>query len=148
MLLIETNLISNMGCQKIKVVRSLSYSGYLTNTSCVCQVAGVSKRSNNKQQRFFPKKNHCVSIRDFKKQKILFSEYIVTRTRVSARDYTVLNFCPDQPSNVCSVKKDTKPRSNTLLCLVSFFTQMLVIKCTKTKEQLRCYCLFLCTYCD
>ena len=39
MLLIELNSISNMGCQKIKVVQSLRYSGYLTNTSCVCQVA-------------------------------------------------------------------------------------------------------------
>ena len=29
MLLIELNSISNMGCQKIKVVRSLRYSGYL-----------------------------------------------------------------------------------------------------------------------
>ena len=27
-------------------VRSLRYSGYLTNTSCVCQVAAISKRSN------------------------------------------------------------------------------------------------------
>ena len=38
MLLIETNSISNMGCQKLKIVRSLRYSNYLTNTSCVCQV--------------------------------------------------------------------------------------------------------------
>ena len=29
MLLIETNSISNMGCQKLKIVRSLRYSGYL-----------------------------------------------------------------------------------------------------------------------
>ena len=53
MLLIEINSISNMGCQKIKVVRSLRYSSYLTNTSCVCQ---VSKRSNDKQKSVFPKK--------------------------------------------------------------------------------------------
>ena len=60
MLLIELNSFSNMGCQKIKVVRSLRY---LTNTSCVCQVAGISKRSNDKQKRFFPKKkNWRVSI--------------------------------------------------------------------------------------
>ena len=71
MLLIETNSISNMGCQKIKVVRSLRYSGYLTNTSCVCQVAIISKRSNDKQKSFVPKKNmRHVTIRDFKKQKI------------------------------------------------------------------------------
>ena len=29
------------------VVRSLRYSGYLTNTWCVCQVAGISKRLDN-----------------------------------------------------------------------------------------------------
>ena len=69
MLLIEFNSISNIGCQKIKVVRSLRYSGYLTNTSCVCQVAKRSKRSNDKQKSFFLKKNRRVSIRDFKKQK-------------------------------------------------------------------------------
>ena len=28
-------------------VRSLRYCGYLTNTWCVCQVAGISKRSDN-----------------------------------------------------------------------------------------------------
>ena len=70
MLLIELNSISNMGCQKIKIVRSLRYSGYLTNTSCVCQVAVISKRSKDKQKSFVPKKNRHVSIRDFKKQKI------------------------------------------------------------------------------
>ena len=43
-------------CRKIKVVRSLRYSGYLTNTSCVCQVAVISKRSNDKQKSFIPKK--------------------------------------------------------------------------------------------
>ena len=69
MLLIELNSISNMGCQKIKVVRSLRYSGNLTNTSSVCQVAGISKRSKNKKV-FFLKKNWHVTIRDFKKQKI------------------------------------------------------------------------------
>ena len=36
-----------MGRQKIKVVQSLRYSDYLTNTSCVCQVAGIS---NDKQK--------------------------------------------------------------------------------------------------
>ena len=59
-LLIELNSISNIGCQKIENVRSLRYSGYLTNTSCVscvCQVAVISKRSNNKQKSFVPKKN-------------------------------------------------------------------------------------------
>jgi hypothetical protein len=75
MLLIEINSISNMGRQKIKVVRSLRYSGYLTNTSqCVCQVAGISKRSNEKQKRFFSSKKRNVTIRDFKKQKIRLSE--------------------------------------------------------------------------
>ena len=65
MLLIELNSFSNMGCQKIKVVRSLRYSGYLTNTS------QVTKRSNDKQKSFFPKKkNRRVTTRDFKKQKI------------------------------------------------------------------------------
>ena len=44
-----------MGCQKIKVVQSIRYSGYLTNTSCVCQVARISKRPNDKQKSFFPK---------------------------------------------------------------------------------------------
>ena len=29
------------------VIRSLRYSSYLTDTSCVCQVAGVSKRLDN-----------------------------------------------------------------------------------------------------
>ena len=29
------------------VIRILRYSGYLTNTWCVCQVAGISKRSDN-----------------------------------------------------------------------------------------------------
>ena len=72
MLLIETNSISNMGCQKLKVVRCLRYSGYLTNTSCVCQVAGVSKSSNDKQKTFFHKKKSHVTIRDFKKQKSYF----------------------------------------------------------------------------
>ena len=56
MLLMETNSISDMGCRKIKVVRSLSYSGYLTNTSCLCQVAGISKSFNDKKKVFFPKK--------------------------------------------------------------------------------------------
>ena len=48
--------VSNMGCQEIKVVRFLRCSGYLTNTSCVCQVAVISKRSNDKQKSFVPKK--------------------------------------------------------------------------------------------
>ena len=42
----------------------------LTNTSCVCQVAGISKSPNDKQKCFFPKKKRCVTIQDFKKQKI------------------------------------------------------------------------------
>ena len=69
MLLIVSNSISNLGCRKKNVVRSLRYSGYLTNTSCVCQVAKRSKRSNDEQKSFFPKKKWRVSIRDFKKQK-------------------------------------------------------------------------------
>ena len=70
MLLIETNSISNMGRQKIKKVQSLRYSGYLTNTPCVFQVAGISKRSNDKQKSFIPKKNRHFTDRDFKKPKI------------------------------------------------------------------------------
>ena len=50
-----SNSISDMGCQKVKVVLFLRYSGYLTNTSSVCQVAGISKSSNNKQKSFFLK---------------------------------------------------------------------------------------------
>ena len=75
MLLIDTNSISDMGCQKLKVVRSLRYFRLLdkhidlTKTSCVCQVAVISKRSNGKQKSFVPKNRH-VSIRDFKNQKI------------------------------------------------------------------------------
>ena len=56
MLLIEINSISNMGRQKIKVVRSLRYPDSLTNTSCFCQVAGISKKSNDKHKSFFPKR--------------------------------------------------------------------------------------------
>ena len=41
----------------------------MTNTSCVCQVAGISKSSNDKQKSFFHKKNWRVTIRDFKKKK-------------------------------------------------------------------------------
>ena len=70
MLLIEINSISNMGRQKIKVVRSLRYPDSLTNTSCFCQVAGISKSSNDKQKSFFPKIiNRHVSIRDLKNKK-------------------------------------------------------------------------------
>ena len=54
MLLIETNSISNMGCQKFKIIRSLRYSGYLTNTSFVCQVSFFSAHLDNKQK---PNKN-------------------------------------------------------------------------------------------
>ena len=35
--------------------------------------------------------------------------------------------------NVCSVKKDTKPRSNTLLRLVSFFTEQTLMYVNKNK---------------
>jgi hypothetical protein len=60
MLLIETNSISNMGCQKFKIVRS---SGYLTNTSFVCQVSFfVSAHLDNKQKSFSPKKLRHVTI--------------------------------------------------------------------------------------
>ena len=44
------------------------------NRPFVCQVAGISKRPNEKQKSFVLKKNRHVSIRDFKKQKIWFSE--------------------------------------------------------------------------
>ena len=65
MLLIELNSIRNMGCQKIKKWP------ISLDTSCVCQVAVISKRSNDKQKSFVSKKNmRHVSIRDFKKQKI------------------------------------------------------------------------------
>ena len=64
MLLIELNSISNMGCQKIKVARSLRYSGYLTHIDMY-----LRDLCNNKQKSFVPKKNRHVSIRDFKKQK-------------------------------------------------------------------------------
>ena len=63
----------------MKVVLSLRYSGYLTNTSYLRDLI-TSKKV------FFLKKNQHVSIRDFKKQKNLIF-WIVTR--VSARDYTV-----------------------------------------------------------
>ena len=54
MLLIELNSISNMGCQKIKVFQSLLYSGYLTNTSCVCQVAEYLRDLTTNKKGFFP----------------------------------------------------------------------------------------------
>ena len=46
---------------------------YLTNTWCVCQVAGISKRSNDREKSFFPKKNRRVTIRDCKKSDFLNS---------------------------------------------------------------------------
>ena len=46
-----------MGCQELKVVPSLRYSGYLINTSCVCQVSFFSAHLDNKQKSFVPKKN-------------------------------------------------------------------------------------------
>ena len=54
-----------MGCQKIKVVRSLRYSG-LTNTSCVCQVAVLSKRFNNKPKNSYNYKKTGDSIRFYR----------------------------------------------------------------------------------
>ena len=77
MLLIETNSISNMGCQKIKIVQSLSYSGYLTNTSCVCQVAGISKSSNDKQKSFFLKNIGMLVFETLKNKKSDFLNSIV-----------------------------------------------------------------------
>ena len=69
-----TNSISNMGCQKLEIVWSLRYSG-LINTSCVCQVSFFSAHLDNKQKSFVPKKKlRHVTIRDFKNQKISFSE--------------------------------------------------------------------------
>ena len=66
------------------VVRSLRYSGYLINTDVfVKYVAGISKRSNDKQKSFIPKKNRKIT-------KNLFF-WIVTR--VSARDYRVSVSC-------------------------------------------------------
>ena len=60
---------------KSQILTSLRYYSYLTNTWCVCQVAGISKRSNDKQKSFVPKKKYRhVIIQDFKKQKIWFSE--------------------------------------------------------------------------
>ena len=60
MLLTEINSISNMGCQKIKVIRSLR---------CVCQVAGISKRSNNKQKSFVPKNIGMLVFKTLKNKK-------------------------------------------------------------------------------
>jgi hypothetical protein len=69
------------------VIRSLRYSGYLTNTSCVCQVAGISKSSNHTKQSLFPKKKSaCYYSRLYKTKDLIF--WIVTHG--SARDYTVL----------------------------------------------------------
>ena len=65
MLQIKFNSISNMGRQKIKIVRSLRYSGYSTNTSCFCL-----RDLMTNEKSFFPKKNRHVTIQDFKKQKI------------------------------------------------------------------------------
>ena len=56
---------------------------YLTNTWCVCQVAGISKRSNDKQTSFFFLKKIGVLLFETVKNLIF---WIVTR--VSARDYT------------------------------------------------------------
>ena len=42
-------------------------------TWCVCQVAGKSKGSNDKQKSLFPKKNQRVTIRDCKKSDFLDS---------------------------------------------------------------------------
>ena len=86
MLIIETNSISNMGCQKLKIVRSLRYSGYLTNTSCVCQVSFFSAHLDNKQKSFFPKKIGVLLFKTVRNQ--IF--WIVTR--VSTHDYTVYNY--------------------------------------------------------
>ena len=74
------------------VVRFLRYSGYLTNTSCVCQVSFFSVHLDNKQKNFVPKNNLWhVTIRDFKNQKNLVFWIL---TRVSARDYTVCLVTP------------------------------------------------------
>ena len=59
---------------------------YLTNTLCVCQVAGISKRSNNKQKSFVPKKIGMLVFETLKNKKLIL--WIVTR--VSTRDYTVV----------------------------------------------------------
>ena len=112
MLLIETNSISNMGCQKFKNVRSLRYSGYLTNTSCVCQVAIISKRSNNKQNSFVPKKIWDMLL--FETDKNLIS-WIVTR--VPTRDYTV---CGVSWRQIGACDHET----NSLHCVVFGFLQL------------------------
>ena len=61
---------------------------------CVCQVAGISKRSNDKQKSFVPKKKLHASIWDFKKQKIWFSDFLIfwTVTCISACNYKAVNF--------------------------------------------------------
>jgi len=62
MFLIELNSISNMGRQKYKLSNLLDIPATWQtvtgnpNTSCVCQVAGISKRSNCRQKSFFPPK--------------------------------------------------------------------------------------------
>ena len=104
MLLIETDSISNMGRQKLKVVWSLRY---LTNTQCVCQVARISKSSNDKQKSvFFLIKNWHVTIQDFKKQKkkdLIF--WIVTS--FNASDYRVLSIVgPAESNTACTVSFD------------------------------------------
>ena len=93
---------------KRKVVRSLRYSGYLTNTSCVCQVAGISKRSNDKQKSFFLKKSTCYYLFETLKNKK--SDFLIfwIVTCASARHYTVfISFQTDNlPERICQKYRD------------------------------------------
>ena len=86
MLLIETNSIGNMGCQKIKVVRFLRYSSYLTNTWCVCQVTIFRFIVASKIKKVFSlNKIGMLLFETWKTKNLIF--WIVTR--VSAQNYTV-----------------------------------------------------------
>ena len=60
--------ISNMGCQKINSSDLLDII-FMTNTSSVCQVTGISKRSNDKQKSFVPEKKIAMLVFETLKNK-------------------------------------------------------------------------------
>ena len=78
-----------MGCQKIKDVQSLRYSGYLTNTSCVCQEALISMKSNDKQKSFIPKKDGMLIFKTLKNKK---SDFLNFNTCFCLRLYSMYGF--------------------------------------------------------
>ena len=109
MLLIELNSISNMGGQKIKVVRmSWKKVTWQTHHTFVKSLSSESFYLH-KWKSFIPKKNmRHVSIQDFKKQKIV--------TRASARDYTVYVLLLLRPSCLwIIVGSEHQPKYQTLL---------------------------------